>query len=40
MNFIFGDGSVRFLVDTINQSGGAAYKALASRNGGESIGEQ
>jgi prepilin-type N-terminal cleavage/methylation domain-containing protein/prepilin-type processing-associated H-X9-DG protein len=35
-NFVFGDGSVRFLVEAINRGGGAAYKALASRNGGES----
>jgi len=34
-NFAFADGSVRFLADAINGGGGTAYKALASRNGGE-----
>jgi prepilin-type processing-associated H-X9-DG protein len=34
-NFAFGDGSVRFLTESVNRSGGAGYKALASRAGAE-----
>jgi prepilin-type processing-associated H-X9-DG protein len=33
-NFFLGDGSVRFIRDTIPL---ATYRALASRNGGETI---
>jgi len=35
-NFVMGDGSVRFIRQSINL---ATYKALASRNGGETINE-
>jgi prepilin-type N-terminal cleavage/methylation domain-containing protein/prepilin-type processing-associated H-X9-DG protein len=35
-NFVFGDGSVRFVADHVNGQPGV-YKALASRNGGEAI---
>lgn len=38
-NFVFGDGSVRFITDSINYQGGVAYKAIASRNGSESVSE-
>ncbi|MFL5330175.1 MAG: DUF1559 domain-containing protein [Gemmataceae bacterium] len=38
-NFAFGDGSVRFISDSINQNGGVAYRALASRDGGEPVDE-
>ena len=33
-NFALGDGSVRFIRDTIDLN---TYKALASRNGGETF---
>ena len=35
-NFVFGDGSVKFLRQSIDM---ATYRALGSRNGGEVIGD-
>ncbi len=38
-NFVMGDGSVRFVADSINNRGGVTYKALATRNGSEAMDE-
>ena len=35
-NFCFGDGTVRFVSESINMN---TYRALGSRNGGEAVGD-